>query len=127
PFTNGAVYAGTAGGFYASGDYGNNYTARNSGLPDGASVTAITTGADATTLYISVAGKGFYTSADGGKSWKPVVPSPAAEALPIDAVVQALLWDSPSKSLYAAVSGAGNGVYISHDAGSTWSKDGDGD
>jgi photosystem II stability/assembly factor-like uncharacterized protein len=126
PFTNGAVYAGTAGGFYASGDYGNNYTASNRGLPAGASVTAITTGADATTLYISVAGKGFYTSADGGKSWKAIVPSPAAESLSTNAVVQALLWDSASKALYAAVSGVGSGVYVSHDAGASWLKDGDG-
>jgi len=126
PFTNGAVYAGTAGGFYASGDYGNNYTASNRGLPAGASVTAITTGADATTLYISIAGKGFYTSTDAGKSWKAVVPSPTAESLSTNAVVQALLWDSASKALYAAATGVGNGVYVSHDAGASWLKDGDG-
>jgi photosystem II stability/assembly factor-like uncharacterized protein len=126
PYTNGAVYAGTAGGFYASSDYGNTYTARNSGLPAEASVTAITTGADATTLYISVAGKGFYTSADGGKSWKAVVPSTTTASLPANAVVQALLWDAASKALYAAVSGAGAGVYISRDTGASWARDGDG-
>lgn len=126
PYTKGAVYAGTAGGFYASGDYGNTYTARNSGLPAGASVTAITTGANATTLYISVAGKGFYTSADGGKSWKAAVPSTTTASLPANAVVQALLWDSAAKALYAAVSGTGNGVYVSHDTGASWIKDGDG-
>ena len=120
PYIEGAVYAGTAGGFYASSDYGNKYVARNSGLPAGANVTAITTGADATTLYVSVAGKGFYTSADGGKSWKAVVPSTATASLPANAVVQALLWDSASKALFAAVSGAGNGVYISHDTGASW-------
>jgi hypothetical protein len=126
PYTEGAVYAGTAGGFYASSDYGNKYTARNSGLPAEASVTAITTGADATTLFISVAGKGFYTSADGGKSWKAVVPSTATASLPANAVVQALLWDGASKAFYAAVSGAGTGVYVSHDVGASWIKDGDG-
>lgn len=125
-YSDGVVYAGTAGGFYASTDYGNNYTAHNSGLPAGASVTAITTGADATTLYISVAGKGFYTSADGGKSWKAINPSTAAASLPANAVVQALLWESGSKALYAAVSSASNGVYVSHDAGASWNKDGDG-
>lgn len=126
PYTEGAVYAGTAGGFYASSDYGNKYTARNSGLPAEASVTAITTGADASTLFISVADKGFYTSADGGKSWKAVVSSTTTVSLPATAVVQALLWDSLSKELYAAVSGAGNGVYVSHDTGASWVKDGDG-
>ncbi|HEY1387592.1 MAG TPA: hypothetical protein VGF38_03530 [Ktedonobacterales bacterium] len=126
PYTEGAVYAGTAGGFYASSDYGNTYAARNRGLPAGANVTAITTGADATTLIINVAGKGFYTSADGGKSWKAVVPSTTIASLPVDAVVQALLWDNASKALYAAVSGAGNGVYISHDTGASWARDGEG-
>lgn len=126
PYTDGAVYAGTAGGFYASGDYGNTYSARNSGLPTDASVTAITTGADATTLYISVADKGFYTSADGGKNWKAVIPTTTTASLPANAVVQALLWDSLSKALYAAVSGIGTGVYVSHDSGASWIKDDDG-
>ncbi len=126
PYTEGAVYAGAAGGFYASSDYGNKYTARNSGLPAEASVTAITTGADATTLYISVAGNGFYSSADGGKSWKAVVPSTTTASLPASAVVQALLWDGASKALYAAVSGAGAGVYVSDDTGASWTKDGNG-
>ncbi|HKW20248.1 MAG TPA: hypothetical protein VJO13_02645 [Ktedonobacterales bacterium] len=124
PYVKGAVYAGTAGGFYASSDYGNKYVAHNSGLPAEASVAAITTGADAATLYISVAGKGFYSSADGGKSWKAVVPSTATASLPANAVVQALLWDGASKALFAAVSGAGNGVYVSHDTGASWDKDG---
>ncbi|HEY7341636.1 MAG TPA: hypothetical protein VH591_12190 [Ktedonobacterales bacterium] len=126
PYIEGAVYAGTAGGFYASTDYGNKYAARNSGLPADASVTAITTGADATTLYISVAGKGFYSSVDGGQSWKAVVPSTATASLPANAVVQALLWDGASKALYVAISGTGNGVYISHDTGASWTRDGDG-
>lgn len=126
PYTEGAVYAGTAGGFYASSDYGNKYAAHNSGLPAGANVTAITTGADATTLYISVAGKGFYSSADGSKSWKAVVPSTTTASMPANAVVQALLWDGASKALYAAVSGVGTGVYVSHDAGASWAKDDDG-
>src|SRR5690348_6008137 len=125
-YSDGVVYAGTAGGFYASSDYGNKYAAHNSGLPAGANVTAITTGADATTLYISVAGKGFYSSADGGKSWKAVVPSTTTASMPANAVVQALLWDGASKALYAAVSGVGTGVYVSHDAGASWAKDDDG-
>jgi len=126
PYVEGAVYAGTDGGFYASSDYGSKYVAHNSGLPAEASVTAIATGADATSLYVSIAGKGFYSSADGGKSWKAIVPSSATASLPANAVVQALLWDSASKALYAAVSGAGTGVYISHDTGASWIKDGDG-
>jgi hypothetical protein len=124
PYVEGAVYAGTADGFYASSDYGNKYTARNSGLPAGANVTAITTGDDASTLFISIADKGFYTSADGGKSWKAVVPSTTTASMPANAVVQALLWDGASKALFAAVSGAGNGVYISHDTGASWDNDG---
>ena len=124
PYTNGAVYAGTAAGFYASGDYGQHYTAHNSGLPSGANITAITTTSDASTLIISVTQKGFYVSSDGGKSWKAV---PAgAGALPAKATVQALLWDDAAQALYAAVSDVAAGVYVSHDAGATWSNASDG-
>jgi photosystem II stability/assembly factor-like uncharacterized protein len=126
PYSNGVVYAGTAGGFYASGDYGNNFTGHSSGLPTDSSVTAITTAADAATLFISVAGKGFYTSADGGRSWKAVTASTAAASLPAHAMVQALLWDGATKSLFAAVSGTGTGVYLSRDNGASWVNDSDG-
>ena len=121
PYTNGAVYAGTAGGFYASGDYGQHYTAHNSGLPSAANITAITTTTDASTLVISVTQKGFYTSGDGGNSWRAI---PATSGpLPANATLQALLWDGVSKALYAAVSDVASGIYVSRDAGATWSHD----
>ena len=124
PGADGVVYAGTAGGFYSSSDYGQRYAARNSGLPSGADVTAVTTLADTTTIVISVTQKGFYVSSDGGKSWKAV---PAgAGALPAKATVQALLWDDAAQALYAAVSDVAAGVYVSHDAGATWSNASDG-
>lgn len=128
PYTKAVVYAGTAGGFYSSSDYGVNYRAQNSGLPGGANVTAITTGADAASLYISVAEKGFYTSADGGKSWKAVVPAGGvtAEPIPASATVQALVWVNASKALFAAVSGTGHAVYVSHDSGVRWATYDDG-
>lgn len=123
PYTDGAVYTGTTGGFYASSDYGVHYAAQNSGLPSGANVTAITTGANATTLFVGVAQKGLYTSADGGKTWTAVTPAPAthtAEPLPANATVQALLWDNTAKALYAAVTGTGVAVYTSRDNGASW-------
>ena len=119
--SDGVVYAGTAGGFYASGDYGQHYTAHNSGLPSGANITAITTTSDASTLIISVTQKGFYTSDDGGKNWRAI---PATSGpLPANATVQALLWDGAAKALYAAVSDVASGIYVSRDAGATWSHD----
>jgi photosystem II stability/assembly factor-like uncharacterized protein len=128
PYTKGTVYAGAAGGFFASIDYGEHYVARNSGLPSGANVTAITTGADATTLLASVAQHGIYTSADGGKTWHVVAPvaSGASVALPLNVTVQSLLWDSSSKALYAAVTGANGAIYVSHDSGASWSVGNDG-
>lgn len=129
PYTRGRVYAGTARGFYSSSDYGNNYAPHSSGLPSSANVTAITTGADATTLFASVAVKGLYTSADGGKSWKAVTPAAASAAtvsLPASGTVQALLWDDASKVLYAAVSDAGQGVYVSRDQGASWTASSEG-
>ncbi|HEU5348898.1 MAG TPA: hypothetical protein VFU63_09845 [Ktedonobacterales bacterium] len=126
PYTDGTVYAGTAGGFYASSDYGQHYTARNSGLPADASVTAITTGPDANTLFASVAERGLYASADGGKTWTMVIPVAAvanAAPLPPNASVEALLWDSTAKALYAGVSGNGAGIYVSHDHGASWRSD----
>lgn len=126
PYTSGAVYAGTAGGFYASSDYGDHFTAQNSGLPSGANVTAITNGADAATLFVSVEKKGLYTSADSGKTWKAA--PPAGTTLPSSATVQALLWDGAAKALYAAGSGADghSGVYVSRDGGASWSGANDG-
>lgn len=124
PYSDGVVYAGTSGGFYASSDYGVNYRAQNGGLPTGANITAITTGAAAQTVFASVSGKGLYTSADGGKSWNAVTPSPATAtsvALPLTVTVQSLFWDAGSKSLYLAVSGGGAGLYVSHDNGASWS------
>jgi photosystem II stability/assembly factor-like uncharacterized protein len=128
PYTNGAVYAGTAGGFYASSDYGVRFTAQNSGLPSGANVTAITSGADATTLFASIEKKGLFTSADGGKTWKAVPPATTTMALPSSATVESLLWDGAARALYAAISGAdGNsGIYISRDSGANWSASNDG-
>ena len=121
PYSNGVVYAGTAGGVYASGDYGQHYDARNNGLPPSANITAITTTSDAKTLIISVTQKGFYTSGDGGASWSAV--SPPSSVLPANATVQALLWDSAAKALYAGVSDTASGLYVSRDGGATGSRD----
>lgn len=124
PYTDGVVYAGAAAGFYTSNDHGVSYAARNNGLPDGANVTAITTGADAMTLYISVEQEGLYTSGDGGKTWHAVAPAAAGGAsvtLPSNATVQTLLWVSASQALYAAVSGADDAIYVSRDHGASWS------
>lgn len=122
PYTEGRVFAGTARGFYRSGDHGNNYAPHNTGLPSQANVTAITTGASAAALFASVADKGLYSSADGGNSWKAV----ASASLPTHGTVQALLWDNASKRLYAAVSDAGQGVYVSRDEGATWTATNEG-
>lgn len=121
PYSAGVVYAGTAGGFYASSDYGQHFVARNSGLPADANIAAITTTSGANTLIINVAGKGFYTSSDGGASWGAI--SPTSSVLPANATVQALLWDGAAKALYAAVSDVAGGIYVSRDAGVTWSRD----
>jgi photosystem II stability/assembly factor-like uncharacterized protein len=121
PDSDGVVYAGTAGGFYVSNDYGQHYTARNSGLPSGANVTAITTTSDANTLIISVTQRGFYISGDGGATWRAV--TPASGVLPANTTVQALLWDSAAKALYAGVSDVASGIYVSRDAGATWNRD----
>lgn len=129
PFTDGAVYAGTAGGFYASSDYGQHYAAHNNGLPAGASVTAITTGADATTLFASVAQRGLYMSGDSGNTWRLVTPAAATATtgpLPPSATVQSLLWDNSAKALYAGVSGDSAGMYVSHDQGVSWRGDANG-
>lgn len=126
PYVNGAVYAGTAGGFFVSSDYGVHYAPQNGGLPDDANVNAITTGADAKTLFVSLLQKGLYTSADGGKSWKAIMPAVASTkklALPVNATVEALLWDGASRSLYGALSGPGGGLYISGDGGVRWSAE----
>lgn len=126
PYVNGAVYAGAASGFFASSDYGESYTARNSGLPAGANVTAITTGEAATTLFVSVAQQGLFTSGDGGKTWHLASGAGAVGAAADSATVQTLLWESASKTLYAAVSGADSAIYISRDNGAHWSSADDG-
>lgn len=129
PYVRGRVYAGTTGGFFSSSDYGEHYAPQNRGLPSTATITAITTGPDATTLFVGVAEKGLYTSLDGGASWKAVVPAPASATnvlLPASGTIQVLLWEDASKSLYAAVSDTGGGVYVSHDRGVTWSASTDG-
>lgn len=129
PLSDGAVYAGTAGGFYASSDYGQHYAARNNGLPAGASVTAITTGASASTLFASVAQQGLYTSGDSGNTWHLVTPAATnatSVRLPSGAVVQSLLWDNSAKALYAGVSGDSAGIYFSHDQGASWHGDANG-
>lgn len=128
PYVSGAVYAGTSGGLYVSRDYGIHYAVRASGLPAGASVTAITTGADGSKLYASVAMNGLYTSADGGTTWAAVAPvggssGAAGQSLPKSAAVQLLYWNSFDKVLYAAVSGTGTGIYASRDDGATWSAE----
>jgi photosystem II stability/assembly factor-like uncharacterized protein len=92
-------------------------------------VTAITSGADASTLFAFVEGSGLYTSADAGKAWQVVVPSPASATntpLPASANVQSLFWDSAAKALYAAVTGSGNGIYVSTDGGVSWKTDNNG-
>ena len=121
PYSNGVVYAGTAGGFYSSGDYGQHYTAHNTGLPSNANVTAITTTTDAATLIISVTQKGFYSSSDSGNTWV-AIPA-ASDVLPAKATVQALLWDGAVKALYAGVSDVAGGLYVSRDSGATWNRD----
>jgi BNR/Asp-box repeat protein len=126
PYASGTVYAGTSGGLYVSRDYGQHYAVRARGLPGGTSVTAITTGGDGSTLYASVAMNGLYTSADGGITWTAVataVGSSGAAGLPKTGTVQLLYWDTHVKTLYAAVSGTGTGIYASRDDGASWSAD----
>ncbi len=128
PYVSGTVYAGTSGGLSISRDYGLHYAVRASGLPTGASVTAITTGGDGSRLYASVAMSGLYTSADSGMTWTAMTPAagssgPAMQSLPKSATVQLLYWNTVDKVLDAAVSGTGTGIYASRDAGVTWSPD----
>jgi hypothetical protein len=128
-YTAGVVYAGTASGFFSSSDHGVHFASHDRGLPSDANVTAITTGGDGSTLFVTVAQKGLYRSGDGGTSWTALTPESVlagGATLPNDGTVQALLWDGAAKSLYAAISDADAGVYVSQSGGISWNVSSDG-
>jgi photosystem II stability/assembly factor-like uncharacterized protein len=67
----GVVYAGTAGGLFASADGGDSWSPKGTGLPSGADRTISALAADpsaASTLYAGT-GVGLFKSGDGGETW----------------------------------------------------------
>jgi len=68
---NGAVYAGTAGGLFASIDGGDSWSPKGTGLPSGADGAISALAADpsaSSALYAGTMG-GLFKSTDGGASW----------------------------------------------------------
>jgi photosystem II stability/assembly factor-like uncharacterized protein len=68
---SGLVYAGTAGGLFASADGGDSWSPKGAGLPSGTDSTISALAADpsaASTLYAGT-GVGLFKSGDGGSTW----------------------------------------------------------
>ena len=68
---SGVVYAGTAGGLFASADGGDTWVAKTAGLPSGSDVALTTLASDPSapsTIYAGT-GVGLFKSTDGGESW----------------------------------------------------------
>jgi photosystem II stability/assembly factor-like uncharacterized protein len=105
------LYAGAKNaGVFKSSDGGTSWTAINTGLPSGISVsTLVISPMNPSTLYVGTNQDVFKTS-DGGESWR---------ALNLTRSVTAMLIDPQTPSrLYAA--GACNGVYRSNNEGTSW-------
>ncbi len=73
-------------------------------------------------LYLGTTNSWLYESNDGGESWHRLAKMPGADTLVLDHIVV----DSQSAAtLYVAAwrtDGAGGGLWISHDAGRTWTE-----
>jgi photosystem II stability/assembly factor-like uncharacterized protein len=65
-------------------------------------------------------GSGLYRSTDGGNSWKPV----EGRGIPSEGLGRIGLAFAPGdrKRVYAVVDAKEGGLYVSHDAGETWSR-----
>jgi ligand-binding sensor domain-containing protein len=69
---------------------------------------------NAQNVYTGDAQNGVFVSADGGMSWKQ-----QQNGLPPGATINALVFDDPSKKLYAS---SDAGVYVSADGAKSWTK-----
>jgi len=112
---NNILYVGTETGFVnKSIDNGVTWHITGQGYPFGGGVTAIAVHPQNPDLAYVSAGSQIHKTSDGGLTWKPMLASPnifAADRLIID--------QSQSDKLVAA---APTGIYISADAGVTWTK-----
>ena len=76
-------------------------------------------------IYLGTTSSWVYRSEDGGRNWMRLAKLGTSDDLVVDNL---LVDESDSKTLIAGartVDGHGGAVYISHDAGKTWSADGD--
>lgn len=115
--TAGAVFAGADSGLYRSVDQGRHW----SEVAPGKTTSVSAAGA---TLYAAVVGRGVERSTDGGATWTLLANGiPTGHGVGYGAV--AVAPEQPAivyASLAMNPSGALLGVYVSHDAGATWSK-----
>ena len=98
-------YAGTGNGVYVSTNYGQTWTAVNSGLPKSANVYALAVSpANSQTIYAGTRGRGVFMSTNGGKKWS--ADNPGLTNLDVNC----LAFDPANpQTLYAGTSG---GVYV---------------
>ena len=101
-------YAGTSAGVFASADYGNNWTARNSGLSDLSINTFLVRG---TTIYTGNNG-GLYISTNKGTTWSNISSYSSGFTMPV--VYSIVIY---SKYLLASTL---QGVFRSTDGGENW-------
>jgi hypothetical protein len=106
------VFANVAGfGIWGSQDGGATWELLSSSAPRSAFNLAV--GKTAQTLYVAAGEAALWRSEDGGKTWSPLSGLPGGGAV-------AVAYDSTTERLYVTTLGNGAGLYVSNDAGATW-------
>ena len=112
------IYLGTDDGVFRSIDAGENFSARNVGLPTDVAVGVVSIAIDPPdgAIYIATT-SGLYKSTDDSASWSLI-----GEGLGSGLVRQVAVDPHTPRGLYAATNGSG--VYRSTDGGATWQPTG---
>lgn len=119
PVNTGTLYAAAGAALFSSRDAGMTWTALSAAPPCCVSALVIDP-QDPATIYAVSGASGIFKSADAGASW-----SPANSGLPIDdggnyGVTSLAMDPQDPGTLYAGVGRAGGGVFMTTNAGASW-------
>lgn len=113
------LYAGAVGHIRKSTDYGGTWVTKSTGLPGSRNVQALAIHPTTPSiLYAGVESSGVYKSVDSGETWAPLGPTVGASSLSVYGL--AIDPADPNRIYAAGLVAAGVGVYVSTNAGASW-------
>jgi hypothetical protein len=99
----GVVFAGTSDGLFASADEGSTWVRKASGLPSGATITALATDPSSPATLFAGTSAGLFKSVDTGETWSPLDTVSgfilSVSAVAVDPLVATRLYASGVKTL----------------------------